>query len=61
MKQQQDLEKVLHIEKKIESYAIDLAICAQSLKAAVAEGVNDLKDDAAFASCQRLDAGVVEL
>ena len=38
MKQEQDLEKVLQIEKKIESYGIDLAMCAQSLKAAVAEG-----------------------
>lgn len=43
MKQEQDLEKVLQIEKKIESYGIDLAMCAQSLKAAVAEGENDLK------------------
>ena len=40
MKQEQDLEKVLQIEKKIESYGIDLAMCAQSLKAAVAEGVS---------------------
>lgn len=61
MKQEQDLEKVLQIEKKIESYGIDLAMCAQSLKAAVAEGENDLKDDASFASFQRLDAAVVEL
>ena len=60
MKQEQDLEKALQIEKKIESYGIDLAMCAQSLKAAVAEGENDLKDDASFASFQRLDA-VVEL
>ena len=58
MKQEQDLEKVLQIEKKIESYGIDLAMCAQSLKAAVAEGENDLKDDASFASFQRLDAAV---
>ena len=61
MKQEQDLEKALQIEKKIESYGIDLAMCAQSLKAAVAEGENDLKDDASFASFQRLDAAVVEL
>ena len=61
MKQEQDLEKALQIEKKIESYGIDLAMCAQSLKAAAAEGENDLKDDASFASFQRLDAAVVEL
>lgn len=61
MKQEQDLEKALQIEKEIESYGIDLAMCAQSLKAAVAGGENDLKDDASFASFQRLDAAVVEL
>lgn len=61
MKQEQDLERALQIEKKIENYGIDLTMCAQNLKAVVVEGENDLKDDVSFASFRRLEMAAVEL